>query len=96
MSKYILYLKYIIRHKWYVGIECFKMGVYWRGITHDLSKFLPSEFIPYAKYFYGDYGINNKCPAKWLSRTVMKVKNDLISLGYYTKKEINIIGNIGF
>jgi len=52
------------------------MGVYWRGITHDLSKFLPSEFIPYAKYFYGDYGINNKCPAKWLSRTVMKVKND--------------------
>lgn len=22
---------------------------------HDMSKFLPSEFIPYARYFYGEY-----------------------------------------
>jgi hypothetical protein len=30
------------------------MGIIWRGIMHDLSKFLPGEFIPYARYFYGD------------------------------------------
>jgi hypothetical protein len=36
-------------------IECFKLGLYWRGINHDLSKFLPSEFFPYANYFYGNY-----------------------------------------
>ena len=34
-------------------LECFKKKQYWLGITHDLSKFLPSEFIPYAKFFYG-------------------------------------------
>lgn len=51
--KYIKYLKYLLRHKWYVMIECFKACLIWRGIMHDLSKFLPSEFIPYANYFYG-------------------------------------------
>lgn len=49
----IKYLKYLIKHKWYVGIECFKVGLYWQGIIHDMSKFLPSEFVPYANYFYG-------------------------------------------
>jgi len=55
MEKYQKYLEYVIKHKWYVMIECFKKGQYWRGIMHDMSKFLPSEFIPYARYFYGDY-----------------------------------------
>lgn len=36
-------------------LECWKRGLIWRGITHDLSKLLPSEFVPYARYFYGDY-----------------------------------------
>ncbi len=49
------YLKYLLRHKWFVLIECFKMGLYWRGIVHDMSKFLPLEFIPYMRYFYGCY-----------------------------------------
>ena len=51
---YVKYLKYVIRHKWFVMNECFKVGLYWRGLKHDLSKFYPSEFIPYARYFYGD------------------------------------------
>ena len=50
---YFRYLRYIVRHKWFVMLECFKYGLYWQGLTHDLSKFLPSEFIPYARYFYG-------------------------------------------
>jgi hypothetical protein len=53
--KHFKYLKYLLRHKWYVTIECFKRGLYWQGITHDLSKLLPSEFFPYAEYFYGNY-----------------------------------------
>lgn len=52
--KYLKYLRYLLRHKWYVTIECFKIGLYWRGIMHDMSKFLPSEFVPYANYFYGN------------------------------------------
>ena len=38
---YWKYLKYVIRHKWFVFLEC--------------CKFRPSEFIPYARYFYGNY-----------------------------------------
>ncbi len=53
--KYWKYLKYIIRHKWYVAIECFKMGLFIHALTHDLSKFRPSEWIPYARFFYGTY-----------------------------------------
>jgi hypothetical protein len=52
--KYFKYLNYLLKHKWYVTIECFSIGLYWRGLIHDLSKFLPSEFIPYANYFYGE------------------------------------------
>jgi len=50
---YLKYLWYVIKHKWFVMIECFKVGLFWRGIMHDLSKLLPSEFIPYARFFYG-------------------------------------------
>ena len=51
--KHIKYLVYLIRHKWYVGLECFKVNLFWRGLIHDLSKFLPSEWLPYTNYFYG-------------------------------------------
>lgn len=53
MKKYIQHLKTIITHKWYVGIECFKRGLYWQGIVHDLSKFSYIEFVYSAKYFNG-------------------------------------------
>jgi len=53
--KHLKYLNYIIRHKWYVMIECFRMGLYWRGLVHDVSKFFPSEWIPYTNYFNGNF-----------------------------------------
>lgn len=52
---YVKYLQYLIRHKWYVLVECCRFGLLWRGILHDMSKFRPDEFMPYARYFYGDY-----------------------------------------
>ena len=51
---YLRYLKYVVRHKYFVMKECFRSGLIWRGMLHDNSKFLPSEFIPYAKFFYGN------------------------------------------
>ena len=51
--KYLLHLKTIIIHKWYVGLECFKHGLYWQGIVHDLSKFSYIEFFYSAQYFNG-------------------------------------------
>ena len=56
---YLAYLKYIIEHKRNVGIECLKMGMPFHAITHDLSKFRPSEFIPYAKFFHSKNRANN-------------------------------------
>ncbi|MBU0763528.1 MAG: hypothetical protein KJ607_01695, partial [Bacteroidetes bacterium] len=43
----------MVEHKYNVGIECFKMGMYLHALTHDLSKFLPSEFFGYARHFQG-------------------------------------------
>jgi hypothetical protein len=34
-------------------VECFKFGLYYRGLKHDISKFFPSEWFPYANFFYG-------------------------------------------
>lgn len=52
--KYLKYLKYVFVHKWYVAIECMKVGAFWSAKTHDLSKFRPSEFFPYVEHFYGE------------------------------------------
>lgn len=52
MLHHLKYLKYLLIHKWYVFLECCKLGIVWRGIIHDLSKFCPDEWIPYCKYFY--------------------------------------------
>jgi len=52
MWQYWSHLKYTTRHKYYVLIECIKEGIILRGITHDLSKFTPSEFSGYANFFF--------------------------------------------
>lgn len=54
MKKYIKYFSYVFVHKWYVFLACLQYGLVWRGIVHDMSKFLPDEFIPYANYFNGN------------------------------------------
>jgi hypothetical protein len=56
MKRYWSYLKYLCRHRWFVFVSCLKCGIIWRGLVHDLSKFLPDEFIPYARYFYNPDG----------------------------------------
>jgi hypothetical protein len=61
MKKYCKYLSYVLRHKWFVFIECCKLGIPWRGLIHDMSKFLPSEWFAYAEYFYGEKLSDNYC-----------------------------------
>jgi hypothetical protein len=51
---YVKYLKYVFLHKWFVLLECWKLGLIWQGIVHDLSKLRLDELRPYARYFYGD------------------------------------------
>lgn len=61
MTKHWQYLKYVLRHKWFVWLalwDIYKQNLWavillWQGVTHDWSKFLPSEWGPYVDYFYG-------------------------------------------
>lgn len=52
MNHLWLHLKYTLRHKYWVMRYCFEEGLYWRGIMHDMSKFIPDEFIAYARWFF--------------------------------------------
>lgn len=57
MKRHWSYLKYVLRHKWYVFQECLKLGVpLWIAILHDWDKFLPDEWLPYARCFYAPDG----------------------------------------
>ena len=47
------HFKTITHHKWLVMLGCFKVGLYRQGITHDLSKYTPTEFWNGARYFQG-------------------------------------------
>ncbi|MEF3353804.1 DUF5662 family protein [Paenibacillus sp. GYB006] len=51
---YWRYFLYVIDHKLNVFIECWKEGLYIEGIVHDMSKFSPKEFAPYARKFYSN------------------------------------------
>lgn len=53
MRAHLAYLCYVLYHKWYVFLECYKLGIVWQGLWHDLDKFLPSMWFPYVDVFYG-------------------------------------------
>jgi hypothetical protein len=53
-THYFRYLWTVTRHKWFVFVECCRVGMPLRGLLHDMSKFRPSEFFAYARYFNGD------------------------------------------
>ncbi len=44
-------LKRIAIHKFWVAYYCFQLGLYWQGITHDLSKFGLTEIKGALKYW---------------------------------------------
>ena len=52
------HLKTINHHKWLVLCGCFRVGLYWQGLTHDLSKYTPTEFRVGAKYYQGNRSPN--------------------------------------
>lgn len=52
MSAHLKHLRYVLIHKWFVFIYCLEYGLIWRGIKHDWTKFLPSEWFPYVDFFY--------------------------------------------
>ncbi len=47
------HFKTITHHRFLVMLGCFRVGLIWQGLTHDLSKYSPTEFWNGAKYFQG-------------------------------------------
>jgi len=53
VKKHLVYLSYLIRHKWFVFIAGIKVECpIWQLIIHDWSKFTPSEWSGYVNHFY--------------------------------------------
>ena len=52
------HFKTITHHKWLVLCGCFRVGLYWQGLTHDLSKYSLTEFRSGATYYQGNRSPN--------------------------------------
>ena len=52
------HFKTITKHRLLVMDGCFRIGLYWQGLTHDLSKYTPTEFFTGAKYYQGNRSPN--------------------------------------
>ena len=56
------HLGVVNRHRWKVFCLCCKVGIPWRGLVHDLSKYTPVEFLETARYFdKGKFSPIKKC-----------------------------------
>lgn len=53
------HFKTITKHKAIVMEGCFRVGLYKQGLLHDLSKYMPSEFLIGALFYQGNRSPNN-------------------------------------
>lgn len=53
MNKFFMHLKTVTRHRHTVIKHCFKAGILFQGLKHDLSKYSREEFINGVKFFQG-------------------------------------------
>ena len=49
----LAHFKTITRHRHLVCRYCLRLGLVWQGLTHDLSKYSPTEFWRGARYYQG-------------------------------------------
>lgn len=55
----------ITKHRHKVIAHCFKAGIGWQGLLHDLSKYSPAEFFTGAKYYQGNKSPNEEERARY-------------------------------
>ena len=58
MNRFFGHLSTILRHRHQVIRHCFKAGIGFQGLRHDLSKLSPAEFIPGVRNFQGNRSPN--------------------------------------
>ena len=89
-NKLILYniighTRMILCHKYIVCRYCWKVGLYWQGIVHDISKFSFTEFSVGVSIIQGNV----------VQIAFKKVERDTHQHGCIIRIETNIIMNIG-
>ena len=53
LKRFFAHLHTVNHHRFEVMKNCFQCGIYWQGLTHDLSKYSPAEFLVSVRYFQG-------------------------------------------
>ena len=53
------HLRTVGHHRRLVRRYCFRLGLFWQGLVHDLSKYSPTELLPGIKYYQGDRSPND-------------------------------------
>lgn len=51
LSKAAGHFRTVTEHKIQVMRHCFAVGLYYQGIMHDMSKYMPSEFLEGCRYY---------------------------------------------
>lgn len=54
LSKALRHTKMIAVHKYHVARYCWVAGFYKQALTHDMSKFSPTEFMESVRYYQGN------------------------------------------
>ena len=61
VSNFLKHIKLVSKHKWLVFKFSVKLGIPFRGLMHDLSKFSYEEFWESVKYYDGKVSPITKC-----------------------------------
>lgn len=88
---HLKYLRYLLRHKLFVAYVLLSTTYHevakkewpkyvWAAVTHDLSKFRPSEWLPYAKSFFID---RNKYKKEFKNSFILHQARNPHHLGYW-------------
>lgn len=73
--KILLHFHMINKHRFFVFRLACRVGIPWRGLVHDLSKYSPTEFWESVKYYTGDHSpITNARNAKGYSEAFLHHK----------------------
>lgn len=60
MGKALNHFRTITHHRHQVIKNCFRAGIPWQGLKHDLSKYSPTEFLEGARYWQGTRSPNDR------------------------------------
>ena len=58
--KLFAHFRTITGHRFCVMRHCFKAGILWQGLWHDMSKYSPIEFLAGVKYYQGNRSPNER------------------------------------